>query len=153
MFVNSSLRVQSGLLVSILCWVALCTQASAEGLSSPAPADAEVYFIEPVAGASVPETFVVKFGLRGMGVAPAGVDLENTGHHHLLINAPDIDPSLPLPSSEQVRHFGKGQTETLVTLPPGEHLLQLVLGNHLHVPHTPPVTSEVIRVQVRVDSK
>lgn len=126
---------------------------AAEGLSTPAPDDAEVYFIEPRSGAVVGETFVVKFGLRGMGVAPAGVDAEHTGHHHLLIDNPAVDLSLPLPATDNVIHFGKGQTETEVTLPPGEHQLQLLLGNHLHVPHTPPVMSEPIRIRVRVDSK
>ena len=126
---------------------------AADGLSSSAPADAEVYIIEPRAGATVGETFVVKFGLRGMGVAPAGVEVANTGHHHLLIDNPAVDMTLPLPASDQVVHFGKGQTEAVVTLTPGTHTLQLLLGNHLHVPHTPAVMSAPIRVQVRVDSK
>lgn len=126
---------------------------AAEGLSTSAPASAEVYIIEPRAGAVVGESFVVKFGLRGMGVAPAGVEIANTGHHHLLIDDPAVDLTAPLPASDQVIHFGKGQTETVVTLTPGTHTLQLLLGNHLHVPHTPPVMSEPIRVTVRVDSK
>ncbi len=94
-------------------------------------------------------TFSVKFGLRGMGVAPAGIDMENTGHHHLLIDV-DGDPDMmaPLPASDQVRHFGKGQTETEITLPSGEHQLRLVLGNYLHIPHEPPVMSSVITVEV-----
>lgn len=126
---------------------------AAEGLSSPAPASAQVYFIEPRSGATVGETFTVKFGLRGMGVAPAGVEVANTGHHHLLINNPEVDMALPLPASDTVVHFGKGQTEAVVTLPPGSHSLQLLLGNHLHVPHTPPVMSQVILINVRTDSK
>lgn len=138
----------------LLCMLLAAHSAlAAEGLSSSAPADAEVYIIEPRAGAVVGETFVVKFGLRGMGVAPAGVEIANTGHHHLLIDNPSVSMSTPLPASDQVVHFGKGQTETVVTLSPGTHTLQLLLGNHLHVPHTPPVMSEPIRVTVRVDSK
>lgn len=124
---------------------------AAEGLSTPAPADAQVYFISPQDGATVGERVTVRFGLRGMGVAPAGVEVANTGHHHLLIDDPEVDLSLPLPASAAVVHFGKGQTEAVVTLPPGTHELQLLLGNHLHVPHTPPVRSETITVQVVAD--
>ena len=118
-------------------------------LSSPAPTDADVYFIEPQDEATVATTFTVKFGLRGMGVAPAGVDMGGTGHHHLLIDVARLpDMTMPLPASAQFVHFGKGQTETQVTLPPGVHSLQLVLGNHLHVPHDPPVLSDRISVTV-----
>lgn len=121
----------------------------AAGLSSPAPNDAEVYFIEPLDEATVPATFTVKFGLIGMGVAPAGIDMEGTGHHHLLIDVAELpDMTMPLAASAQIVHFGKGQTETQVTLPAGVHSLQLVLGNHLHVPHDPPVLSDRITVTV-----
>ena len=91
----------------------------AQSMMSEAPANAEVYFIEPADGATVPGTFKVVFGLRNMGVAPAGMDKAGTGHHHLLINtsAPP-DMSQPLPATDQVKHFGGGQTETEVTLPP-----------------------------------
>jgi hypothetical protein len=109
----------------------------------------EVYLISPADGETVRGEFVVRFGLRGMGVAPAGVERENTGHHHLLIDV-DILPPLdaPLPASEYVRHFGGGQTETVLTLPPGKHTLQLVLGDHQHVPHDPPVISDKITIYV-----
>lgn len=118
---------------------------------SAAPEDAELYFISPRDGDVVPATFTVQFGLSGMGVAPAGVDRENTGHHHLIIDVPDQDIplDLPLPATEQFVHFGGGQTETEVTLTPGEHTLKLVLGNHLHIPHDPPVMSETITVTVK----
>ncbi len=123
--------------------------AHADGIRSPAPAGAAVYFITPQDGATVASTFKVTFGLKGMGVAPAGIDMPDTGHHHLLIDVAEIpNPELPLPATEQVIHFGKGQTETEVTLAPGRHTLQLVVGNHLHVPHDPPVASEVITVTV-----
>ena len=116
---------------------------------SPSPESAELYFITPQDGAVVPPTFTVRFGLRGMGVAPAGIDAPNTGHHHLLI---DLDeqpsPEVPLPANDQVKHFGAGQTETDVTLAPGTHTLQLILGNHLHIPHDPPVVSEKITITV-----
>ncbi|MBT8148765.1 MAG: DUF4399 domain-containing protein [Pseudomonadales bacterium] len=118
--------------------------------ASIAPADARAYILSPVAGEVVPQTFKVVFGLSGMGVAPAGVPRDNTGHHHILIDLDELpDLSKPLPSSAQVKHFGGGQTETWLTLAPGEHSLQLLLGNHLHLPHSPPVLSEKIRITVK----
>ncbi len=139
--------IRQGLLAGVLMFGV--TAVIAAGLSSPAPEDAEVYFIEPQDEATVATTFTVKFGLRGMGVAPAGVDMGGTGHHHLLIDVARLpDMTMPLPASAQFVHFGKGQTETQVTLPPGVHSLQLVLGNHLHVPHDPPVLSDRISVTV-----
>ncbi|MGQ7959851.1 DUF4399 domain-containing protein [Pseudomonas sp. SP16.1] len=117
---------------------------------TPAPEGAQVYFIEPQDGATVDGTFTVRFGLKGMGVAPAGVDVPATGHHHLLV---DVEPlpamDMPLPASDAVRHFGKGQTETEVTLAPGKHTLQLLLGDKNHVPLDPPVISEKISVTVK----
>jgi hypothetical protein len=116
---------------------------------TPAPADAQVYIISPKDGAKVSSPFVVQFGLKGMGIAPAGVKVENTGHHHLLIDtdAP-ADLSAPLPASDKVVHFGKGQTETTLKLAPGKHTLQLLLGDSGHVPHNPPVISKKITVTV-----
>lgn len=123
--------------------------ANAEHLVSKAPEGASVYFIEPADGATVPSTFMVKFGLSGMGVAPAGVDRKNTGHHHILINLDELpDMTQPLPANDQVKHFGGGQTETTLTLEPGEHTLQLLLGNHVHIPHDKPVISEKITITV-----
>jgi len=117
--------------------IALASMAVwAEGLISKAPEGAEVYFITPADGDVIEGDVVVKFGLKGMGVAPAGANLENTGHHHLLINlaeAPDM--SAPLPANDNVKHFGKGQTEATLKLAPGTHTLQLLLGNFAHVPH------------------
>jgi hypothetical protein len=123
--------------------------ASAQDMVSEAPENAELYFVEPTDGATVDGTFKVVFGLRNMGVAPAGVDREKTGHHHLLIDT-DVpyDLTQPLPATDKVKHFGGGQTETEVTLPPGEHTLQLLLGNHAHVPHSPAVASEQITITV-----
>lgn len=116
---------------------------------STAPENARVYIIEPSDGQTVPEEFIVKFGLSGMGVAPAGIDKEGTGHHHLLIDL-DADPDFaePLPATANIKHFGGGQTETVLTLPPGKHSLQLLLGNYSHVPHDRPVLSEKIEVTV-----
>jgi hypothetical protein len=84
-----------------------------------------------------------------MGVAPAGVAHPSTGHHHLLIDVPLGDPALPIPADEQHRHFGAGQTETTVELAAGEHTLQLVVGDHLHIPLDPPVVSERITITVK----
>jgi hypothetical protein len=117
---------------------------------TPSPAGAEVYIISPKDGATVPGTFKVQFGLRGMGVAPAGVDIPETGHHHLLIDVKDQpDMNAPLPMTDNIRHYGKGQTETEVTLPPGPHTLQLLVGDKSHIPMNPSVESKVIRVNVQ----
>ncbi len=123
---------------------------AAEMPRSPAPEGTKLYFITPVDGDTVAPTFTVRFGLVGMGVAPAGVDAPNTGHHHLIIDVADEDIPLdmPLPASEQFVHFGGGQTQTEVTLAPGTHTLKLVLGNYLHIPHDPPVMSETITITV-----
>lgn len=121
--------------------------ALATDLSSPSPAGASTYFISPQDGDSVGETFTVKFGLSGMGVAPAGVEKTNTGHHHLIVDG-EL-PALDQPMGSSVKHFGGGQTEASITLPKGKHTLQLILGNHLHVPHNPPVVSEKITVTVK----
>jgi len=116
---------------------------------TPSAAGAEVYIISPKDGAKVSSPFVVRFGLKGMGIAPAGVKFDNTGHHHLLIDtdAPS-DLAAPLPASDKVMHFGKGQTETTLTLPPGKHTLLLVLGDSSHIPHNPPVISKQVTVTV-----
>lgn len=118
-------------------------------LLTPAPEEAEVYFITPEDGATVESPFTVRFGLKGMGVAPAGVAQADTGHHHLLINVDQPPKGEPIPSDEQHRHFGGGQTQTTLDLPPGEYSLQLLLGDHRHIPHQPPVASEVIEIRVK----
>lgn len=118
--------------------------------ASPAPADARVYFISPGDGAVVSSPVTVRFGLSGMGVAPAGVEKADTGHHHLLIDLPELpEPGKPLPADDHHKHFGGGQTETTVELAPGEHTLQLLLGDHNHVPHDPPVVSDRITITVQ----
>lgn len=115
----------------------------------PSPPGAEVYIVAPQEGAKIKGPVTVVFGLKGMGVAPAGIRMENTGHHHLLVDSdPPADLSQPLPATEKVLHFGKGQTETTLTLPPGKHTLQLVLGDSLHVPHEPAVVSTKITITV-----
>jgi len=116
-----------------------------------APANAVVYFINLKDGDTVKSPFKVQFGLSGMGVAPAGVEKANTGHHHLLIDT-SLTPEQakePLPADDHHLHFGGGQTETTLTLPPGRHTLQLVLGDWSHVPFNPPIVSPVITVDVK----
>ena len=116
---------------------------------TPSPPGAEVYIINPKDGASVHNPILVQFGLKGMGVAPAGVKFDNTGHHHLLIDtdAPS-DPSTPLPATDKIVHFGKGQTETTLNLAPGKHTLQLLLADANHIPHSPPLISKKITITV-----
>lgn len=115
-----------------------------------APDGAEVYFIAPEAGATLSNPVTVQFGLRGMGVAPAGVEQMNTGHHHLLINMPidQVNLEAALPNDDNHRHFGGGQTEVTLELPAGTHTLQLLVGDHNHIPHNPPIFSDVITVTV-----
>ena len=112
------------------------------------PEEARVYFITPSDGDTTESPVVVRFGLGGMGVAPAGVEKKHTGHHHLVVDAELPPPNLPIPKSENYRHFGNGQTEVSLDLAPGTHTLQLLLGDHFHVPHDPPVVSERITITV-----
>ena len=131
-----------------LAFMALSVPALAQA-PTPAPEDARVYVVSPQNGATVSSPVKVIFGLEGMGVAPAGIEKEKTGHHHLIIDA-DL-PSLnePVPSDENYRHFGGGQTEATVELVPGPHTLQLIMGDHNHIPHDPPVVSEKISITVK----
>ncbi|MEQ1671800.1 MAG: DUF4399 domain-containing protein [Hyphomicrobium sp.] len=117
--------------------------------ATPSPAGAKVLFVEPKAGAEVTSPVTVKFGIEGMEVAPAGTDKPNSGHHHLIIDTKLADPKAAIPADANHIHFGKGQTETKIDLKPGQHTLQLVLGDKNHVPHTPPVVSEVITITVK----
>ena len=116
---------------------------------SKAPESATAYIISPADGATVSSPVTVKFGLSGMGIAPAGVNKDNTGHHHLLVDLAELpDLSQPLAATKHIKHFGGGQTETTLALSPGEHTLQLLLANYTHVPHQPPVLSESITITV-----
>ena len=112
------------------------------------PAGAKVYFIQPKDGETVKAPVQVVMGLAGMGIAPAGVDSPDTGHHHILIDVDKLNPETPVPADDKHRHFGRGQTETMLDLPAGTHTLQLVLGDRNHVPHNPPVMSPKITVNV-----
>ena len=119
-----------------------------EPLSSTSPQGATVYIISPIDGAVVSDTFIVRFGLKGMGVAPAGTAVANTGHHHLLVDKETLPP-LDQPMLDQVQHFGLGQTEATIMLEPGEHTLQLIFGDKFHTPHDPPVIGEPITITVQ----
>ena len=118
--------------------------------TTPSPNGAQAYFITPNDGDTVDRTFTVRFGLKGMGIAPAGIDIPNTGHHHLLIDGTNLPIlSKPMPLGDMVKHFGGGQTETELTLEPGQHTLQLILGDKRHIPHNPPVISDQITITVK----
>ena len=108
----------------------------------------KAYFINLNEGDKLESPFLVQFGLSGIGVAPAGTDRANTGHHHLLINVNSVDLYMPIPSSKNHLHFGGGQTETTLDLLPGEYKLQLLLGDMNHIPHSPPIISKKISVTV-----
>lgn len=124
-------------------------EAAAQITRSVAPEGARVFFVSPADGATLTSPVTVEFGLEGMDVAPAGTEQENSGHHHLLVDlaeAPDMN--MPLPANDNVVHFGKGQTSTTLELAPGEHTLQLLLGDYRHIPHDPAVMSETITITV-----
>ena len=111
--------------------------------------EAQLYFIEPKNGSTVKGPVKIVFGLSGMGIAPAGIDFPNTGHHHLLIDLEKLpDLSKPIPADKNHIHFGKGQTEVFIDLPKGKRNLQLLLGNYIHVPHKVPVISDKIQIYV-----
>lgn len=141
-----SLALALGLAGSAL----LAAPAMAELERVPAAEGAEVYLISPEDGATLSGPVTVRMGLKGMGVAPAGADLPDTGHHHLLVNMPleDVDLDAPLPFTDHTRHFGGGQTEGTLELEPGEYSLQLLFMDFRHVSFDPPLTSEVITITV-----
>jgi hypothetical protein len=136
--------------IAALAATALASAAALAQTRSPAPAGAEVYFIAPRDGETIHGPVTVKFGLKGMGVAPAGVKFDNTGHHHLLVDTDlsEIKLDAPLPATDKILHFGKGQTETTLTLAPGKHTLELLFADYLHIPFDPPLHSKKITITV-----
>ena len=136
-------------LITALGACVLATIALAQD-RQPAPAAAEVYFISPQNGAVVHGPVSVRFGLKGMGVAPAGIKFDNTGHHHLLIDTDvsELNLDAPIPATDKILHFGKGQTETSLTLPAGKHTLELVFADYAHMPFNPPLHSQKITITV-----
>ena len=137
-------------IVLAIAMISLSGAALADGHRTPAPDGARSYIVAPADGATVSNPVTIVFGLEGMGVAPAGIDQENTGHHHLLINITTDDLSMDetLPASDQVVHFGGGQTQVTRDLPAGTHTLRILLGDYAHVPHDPPVVSEPVTITV-----
>lgn len=143
-------------LFSMIATVGLAVSGPVLGQGLPSAEDASVYFVNLEDGATVSGPVKVVFGLSGMGVAPAGTEKENTGHHHLLINRPPLGEGedgadellYGLPADDNHMHFGAGQTEVSLDLAPGAHTLQLVLGDMNHVPHLKPIMSEIITITV-----
>jgi uncharacterized protein DUF4399 len=133
--------------------LALPMMARAETPSAPGT---QLYFVNLSDGDTVSSPVKIVFGLSGMGVAPAGTEKDKTGHHHLLIDRPPLGEGEDgadelvngLPADDNHKHFGGGQTEVTLDLAPGPHTLQLVLGDHGHVPHNPPIVSDVITISV-----
>ena len=137
----------------LACTIALTLLAGPAIAQAPpktkAPDNASVYFLSPKDGETVSSPFTVRFGLKGMGVAPAGVEMKNTGHHHLLVDAKLPPMGENIPNDDNYRHFGAGQTEATITLPAGKHTLQLLFADHNHIPHNPPVMSRQITITVK----
>ena len=141
------INVHIALVISFLTFLGASTAISDEARKSNEGAN--VYIISPLNGDVLSSPVTVKFGLSGMGVAPAGIDKSGTGHHHLIVDAALPPLNEPIPADENHRHFGGGQTETTIELDPGLHTLQLLLADHYHIPHDPPVYSKVITIEIR----
>lgn len=144
-------------LLALMAIAIVSLSAGALAGDTPAPDGAKAYFVNLKNGDTVQSPVKVIFGLSGMGVAPAGTEKAKTGHHHIFVDrapfgkgeegADEADSNIP--ADENHRHFGGGQTEVTLDLGPGEHTLQLVLGDANHIPHNPPVVSEVIKITVK----
>ncbi|WP_417460752.1 DUF4399 domain-containing protein [Kordiimonas sp.] len=136
------------LIVALMLGITLPAVAAFADDGTPSTAGTEVYIISPMDGESLKSPITVRFGLKGMGIAPAGVEKEGTGHHHLIIDTdlPPLDENIPM--DDQHIHFGGGQTETTIELSPGKHTLQLLLGDQNHIPHSPAVTSKKITITI-----
>lgn len=143
-------------LLAAAAFMALVPAASTLAGETPAPDGASVYFVNLADGATVSSPVKVVFGLSGMGVAPAGTEKENTGHHHLFVDRPPFgegedgadEADYNIPADDNHIHFGGGQTEVSIDLTPGTHTLQMVLGDKDHIPHNPPIVSDVITITV-----
>ena len=138
----------SRLLLALGVCLVAATALAADRMA--APAGAEVYFIAPQNGSKLHSPVTIRLGLKGMGIAPAGVKFDNTGHHHLLVDTDlsEVKLDAPMPATDKIVHFGKGQTETTLTLAPGKHTLQLVFADYLHQSFDPPLTSKKITITV-----
>jgi hypothetical protein len=133
-----------------LSFVLTCLSCAASAQGKPAAKDAALYFVWPQEGTMIKGGFWCRFGLRNMGVTHAGDDFQNSGHHHLLIDVAEaLDPNEPIPQDKSHLHFGAGQTEARIELPPGKHTLQLVLGDAKHYPFSPPLVSDKITIRIK----
>lgn len=141
-------RMNARFLVILLALSPFLTISSEAQTRSASPKDAKVFFLDLKDGQTISAKSIIRFGISGMDLSPAGTQKANAGHHHLLIDTPLPPLDQPIPSDFNNLHFGRGQTEVELSLTPGEHTLQLLLGDHNHVPHDPPVASQVIRVKV-----
>lgn len=142
------MRLSIIVLAATLVSTSACAQ-SEEWVRTESAPNAVAYIVSPSNGEVVSSPVKVQFGLKGMGVAPAGIEYPDTGHHHLLVNRSITDFSGPLPSGDaDLLHFGGGQTETTISLEPGQYTLQMILGDQDHVPHDPPVMSEKVTITV-----
>ena len=128
----------------------MTTFAIAQERTAPS-ANAEVYFIAPSDGATIQGPVSVRFGLKGMGIAPAGIKFDNTGHHHLLVDTDlsDVKLDSPMPTTDKILHFGKGQTETTLNLTPGKHTLEIIFADYQHISFDPPLHSKKITITVK----
>jgi len=141
------MKLKTIFIIVIFGW-ALSTSAHGDKDKKHNDTMAKSYIVSPKDGDTVDRTFKVFFGLKGMGVSPAGVEKVNSGHHHLMIDSKEM-PDLTKPLDKTVKHFGGGQTETTLTLAPGNHTLQLILADHKHLPHKPAVISKKITITVK----
>jgi hypothetical protein len=137
------------LVLATMAGVMTAAVAFAQLPRTSSPGGAAVYFISPKDGEEVSGPVTVRFGLKGMGVAPAGVEMKNTGHHHLLVDAKLPPMGENIPNDDNYRHFGAGQTEATIILAPGKHTLQLLFADQNHIPHDPPVMSPQITITVK----
>jgi len=145
----AALAIGRSILLSMALFIGMPAMAQMTELSSDVAADAQVWIESPVDGQVVSSPVAIVFGSKNVSIAPAGIEQSNSGHHHLMIDMDELpEMNMPLPGSAQLIHFGKGQTSTSLSLAPGVHSLQLLLGNHIHVPHTRPVLSEKITIVV-----
>ncbi len=142
------IHVLAGALAFALASSVAALAQDAAPAGTPSPAGAKAYFINVKDGQHVKSPFLVQFGLSGMGIAPAGTQAPNTGHHHLLVDAAAPPPGVPLPMDMMHMHYGRGQSEAMITLAPGQHTLQLVMGDAGHIPLVPSVQSDKITVTV-----
>lgn len=142
-------RLIAGVALVLSVPLLLGSSGSMPGDVTPAPEGARLEIISPMDGDTVSSPVLVKFGLGGMGVAPAGVSNPNTGHHHLIVDAPLPNVEFAIPKDANHRHFGGGQTQVSISLSPGKHTLQLLLGDYRHIPHVPPLSSKIVTITVK----